>query len=155
MIRLMIPQVLSVTMLAGSASTSTTRSARPLECLLRSSRGEGRGEMGQMVLEQSQMVIQAEEIDMAADVMTFVDDLLPQLQSNTPFCDEEFAAKAAAAVPAPPEGGEAPAEGGEAPAPAPAEGGEAPAAPVEASETPTAPVEASETPTAPTEGDAN
>ena len=54
-------------------------------------------DMGQMVLEQAQMVVQAEEIDMAADVMTFVDDLLPQLQSNTGFCDEEFAAKAAAA----------------------------------------------------------
>ena len=50
-------------------------------------------EHGNMVLEQSQMVIQAEEIDMAADVMTFMDDLLPQLQSNTPFCDDEFEAK--------------------------------------------------------------
>jgi Tfp pilus assembly protein PilF len=51
-------------------------------------------DMGQMVLEQAQMVVEAEEIDMAADVMTFMDDLLPQLQSNTAFCDDEFSAKA-------------------------------------------------------------
>ena len=77
-------------------------------------------DMGEMVLEQAQMVVQAEEVDMAADVMTFVEDLLPQLQSNTGFCDEEFAAKAAGGAPA--EGGEAaPAEGGEA---APTEGAE-------------------------------
>jgi hypothetical protein len=78
-------------------------------------------DMGQMVLEQAQMVVQAEEIDMAADVMTFVDDLLPQLQSNTGFCDEEFAAKAAAAPTAPAEGAApvedaAPAEGATPPA---------------------------------------
>jgi tetratricopeptide (TPR) repeat protein len=86
-------------------------------------------DMGQMVLEQAQMVVQAEEIDMAADVMTFVDDLLPQLQSNTPYCDEEFAQKAAEAAPAegaaptegaPAEGAAAPAEGAAAPAEEPA-----------------------------------
>ena len=77
-------------------------------------------DMGQMVLEQAQMVVEAQEIDMAADVMTFVDDLLPQLQSNAGYCDDEMAAKAASA---PAAGGEAqPAEGGEA---APAEGSDA------------------------------
>ena len=85
-------------------------------------------DMGQMVLEQAQMVVQAEEIDMAADVMTFVDDLLPQLQSNTAFCDEEFAAKAA----------EAPAEG------APAEGAPAEGAPAEGAPAEGAPAEGGE-----------
>ncbi len=80
-------------------------------------------DMGQMVLEQAQMVVEAEEIDMAADVMTFMDDLLPQLQSNTAFCDDEFSAKAAAA----------PAEAAPAEA-APAEAAPAEAAPAEATE---------------------
>ena len=79
----------------------------------------GGTEMGLMVLEQAQMVVEAEEIDMAADVMTFIDEVSPQIELLIPECQGGGAAPA-------PEGGEAPpAEGGEAP---PAEGGEAPPA---------------------------
>ena len=61
---------------------------------------------------------EAQEIDMAGDVMTFIEDLMPQLQTIIPECST-----AAPAGEAPAEGsGEAPAEGAEA---APAEGEEA------------------------------
>ena len=63
---------------------------------------------GAMVLEQAVAVVEAEEIDMAGDIMTFVDEALPQIQAVVPSCGS--------ATPAP------------APAPAPAEGA-APAAP--------------------------
>jgi tetratricopeptide (TPR) repeat protein len=106
----------------------------------------GGTEQGMMILEQAQMVVQAEEVDMAADVMTFFEQLIPQLKDIIQYCPEPGAAPA----PAPAEGGEAPAEGAE----APAEGGEAPAegaeAPAEGAEAPAeggeAPAESGETP---------
>ncbi|MDG1481814.1 MAG: tetratricopeptide repeat protein [Myxococcota bacterium] len=81
----------------------------------------GGTEMMEMVLEQALMVIEAEEADMAGDIMMFIDDLQPQIEMLKPECD------GGGAAPAPAEGGEdAPAEGGE-DAPVeepPAEGGE-------------------------------
>ena len=80
----------------------------------------GGAEMGMMVLDQASMVIEAEEADMAADVMTFVDEIMPQLEMIIPECG------GGGAAPAPEAGGdEAPAEGEEA---APAEGEAAPPA---------------------------
>ena len=75
-------------------------------------------EMGMMVLEQGKMVVEAKEIDMAADVMTFVDDILPQLEAIAPSCTSGTPAPAPAPAPAP-EGAAPPAE---TPAPAPTEG---------------------------------
>ena len=76
-----------------------------------------------MVFEQAQMVVDAEEVSMAADVQTLLD-------GYTPLVDDAIAnCPAGGAAPAPEEGaegaeGEAPAEGEEAPAEeAPAEEG--------------------------------
>jgi tetratricopeptide (TPR) repeat protein len=84
-------------------------------------------EMGTMVYEQAKSVVDAGEYDMAADVMTFVDEIVPQIQSNAPLCDQEAAG---AAPPAPaPEGAAPPADGTAAPAEGttpPAEGTTAP-----------------------------
>jgi hypothetical protein len=87
--------------------------------------------MGTMVYEQAKSVTDAEEYDMAADVMTFVDEIIPQIQSNAPLCDQEAAAAPATppaegAAPPPAEGTTPPAEGTAPPpadgtAPAPAE----------------------------------
>jgi tetratricopeptide (TPR) repeat protein len=74
----------------------------------------GVGEEAKMVIENAQMVVEANDAEMAGDVSTFVDQILP------------MATEAAAAC------------GGGAPAPAPAEGG-APAAPAEPA--PAAPAE--------------
>ncbi len=82
----------------------------------------GGAEMMEMVLEQANMVIEAEEVDMAGDIMMFVDDLQPQIDALKAECSDGGAAPAPEV--APEEGGEeTPAE--EAPAEeAPAEGGE-------------------------------
>ena len=84
-------------------------------------------EMGTMVYEQAKSVVDAEEYDMAADVMTFVDEIIPQIQSNAPLCDQEAAAGTPPAGTTPPaEGTAPPAEGttppAEGTAPPPAEG---------------------------------
>jgi len=55
----------------------------------------GGTEQGQLVLEQSQMVIQMEEVEDAADMMMFYEQLMPQLESITALCPG-----AGAAVPA-------------------------------------------------------
>ena len=74
-------------------------------------------EMMDMVLEQALMVIEAEEIDMAGDIMMFIDDLAPQIEMLKPECEG-----GSGAAPAPAEGGEeAPAEGSEGGEEAPAE----------------------------------
>jgi tetratricopeptide (TPR) repeat protein len=89
----------------------------------------GGTEQGMMILEQAQMVVQAEEADMAGDVMSFFEQLMPQLESIIPDCPAPGTAPPApadgAAQPAPeaPEAPEAPDAGGEAPTDA---GGEAP-----------------------------
>jgi len=72
-------------------------------------------EMGAVVLEQADAVVQAGEVDMAADVMTFVDETLPMLK--------ELAATCSGAAPAP-----APAEGTPPAAPADAPPADAPPA---------------------------
>jgi TolB-like protein len=46
----------------------------------------GGTEQGEMVLEQSQMVIQMEEVEDAADMMMFYEQLMPQLESITTLC---------------------------------------------------------------------
>ena len=83
-------------------------------------------EMGTMVFEQAKSVVDAEEYDMAADVMTFVDEIIPQIQSNAPLCDQEAAAAPPAGTAPPAEGAAPPAEGttppAEGTAPPPAEG---------------------------------
>jgi len=81
-------------------------------------------EMGTMVYEQAKSVTDAEEYDMAADVMTFVDEIIPQIQSNAPLCDQEAAA-GAAGTPPPAEGTTPPADGS---APPPTEGSAPPPA---------------------------
>ncbi|MDP6932027.1 MAG: tetratricopeptide repeat protein, partial [Myxococcota bacterium] len=77
-------------------------------------------DMGMMILEQAQMVVEAEAHDMAGDMMMFFDDLNPQLEPIIPLCDEEMTMA--------PQNEEAPA--GEAPA------GEAPAEEAPAGEAP-------------------
>jgi tetratricopeptide (TPR) repeat protein len=76
---------------------------------------------GTMVLEQAVAVVEAEEFDMAGDIMTFVDEALPQIQAVIPSC----ASGAPAPAPAAPAEGAAPAAPAEGAAPA------APAAPAE------------------------
>jgi anion-transporting ArsA/GET3 family ATPase len=76
-------------------------------------------EMGTMVYEQAKSVVDAEEYDMAADVMTFVDEIIPQIQSNAPLCDQEAATAPPAGTTPPAEGTTPPAEGTTTP---PAEG---------------------------------
>jgi tetratricopeptide (TPR) repeat protein len=80
----------------------------------------GGTEMMDMVLEQALMVIEAEEFDMAGDIMMFIDDLQPQIEMLKPECGGGGAAPAPAPEEEPTEGGEEPAEGAE----EPAEGGE-------------------------------
>ncbi len=103
----------------------------------------GGTEQGEMILEQAQMVVQAEEVDMAGDVMMFFEQLMPQLEAIVPNCPEPGAAPAPApadgAAPAP-----APADGA-APAPAPADGA-APAEPAPAEGGEPAPAEGAEAP---------
>ena len=81
----------------------------------------GGTDMGMMVLEQAQMVVEAEEVDMAGDVMTFVDEVLPQLQEIIPSCSGGAAPAGGSS------GGDAPAapaeSGGDGSEPAPEEGG--------------------------------
>lgn len=77
-------------------------------------------DQGQMVLEQAEAVIQSEEIDMAGDITTFVDDLMPQLEAIIPSCG-------GGAAPAPAPAPEAPAPAPAPDAPAAPAGGEAPA----------------------------
>ncbi|NCG22068.1 MAG: tetratricopeptide repeat protein, partial [Rhodobacterales bacterium] len=74
----------------------------------------GIGDEVSMVVEQANMVIEEEEIDMAGDVITFVEQIQPMA--------EEIAATCGGGGAPPAEGGDEapPAEGGEAP---PAEGG--------------------------------
>lgn len=57
-------------------------------------------DMGSMVLEQSLSVIDSGEADMAADVMTFVDQIVPQIEDIIPSCQAEPAAPAPAPAPA-------------------------------------------------------
>ena len=78
----------------------------------------GGSEMMEMVLEQGLMVIEAEEIDMAGDIMLFIDDLTPQIEMLKPECG---AGGGAAPAPETPE--EAPAEDTPTPEEAPAEEG--------------------------------
>jgi tetratricopeptide (TPR) repeat protein len=95
----------------------------------------GGTEMMEMVLEQALMVIEAEEVDMAGDIMMFIDDLTPQIEMLKPECGAGGSAPAPADAPSeePAEGDAAPAEGAEgeaAPAETPAEA--PPEAPAEA-----------------------
>jgi len=90
---------------------------------------------GNMVLEQAQAVIDAGEADMAGDVMTFVDQLVPQIEEIIPSCGAGGAPPAGdgAAPPAdesgsrvlPPSGVQGGDQGAD--TPAPAEGADAPA----------------------------
>lgn len=82
----------------------------------------GGTEQGMMILEQGQMVVAENEVDMAGDMLTFFQELQPQLDAIIPSCGAPSSGSAPA--PAPAEG--APTEG--APA-APAEGAPAEGAP--------------------------
>jgi cytochrome c len=85
----------------------------------------GVGDEVAMVVENAEMVVQSEDIEMAGDVITFVEQILPMATEVSAACGG-----GAAPAPAP-----APAEGGAAPTPAPTEGGAAPA-PAEGGATP-------------------
>lgn len=80
-------------------------------------------DQGSMVLEQAKVIVEAEEVDMAGDIMSFFDELRPQLDAIIPQCGPGTAAP----TPAPADGATAPAPAdGTAPAPTegkPAEGG--------------------------------
>jgi tetratricopeptide (TPR) repeat protein len=111
-------------------------------------------EMGTMVLEQAKSVVDAAEYDMAADVMTFVDEITPQIQSNAPLCDQEAASATppAGSTTPPAEGTPAPAPDGTTPpaegtAPPPAEGTAPPPAEGTAPAEGTTPPPAEPTPT--------
>jgi len=85
----------------------------------------------QMIAEQAQMVIETEEIDMAGDMMTMLDQFEPMVNELIPFCGGSAAPPTDGGDEAPEEGGdEAPAEGAE----APAEGDEAEGDPAPAEE---------------------
>ncbi len=82
----------------------------------------GMTDMGMTILEQAQMVVETNEFSMAADMMTFFDQIEPEIDALIPSC--------APAAPAP------------APAPAPEEAAAAPEAPAEDAVAPEAPAEA-------------
>lgn len=101
-------------------------------------------DMGMMVLEQAQMVVEAGEADMAGDVMTFVDQIVPQIEEIIPMCGAGGGSGAPPAdeggdaAPAEGEGDEAPADGAGA---APAEDAPAEEAPAEEAPAEDAPAE--------------